>query len=211
MRYLCNKMIAQDDLSLLRSLKQGEASAFEELYSRYWKKIYAIAWHRLGDEEDADDLVQELFISIWERRVEIDLKGNFEQYLIGAVKFKVISLIRNQAVKEGVFNELKKRMTEIEEAEVERAIYPDLDKTLNDALLSLNENARMAFMLRSDNVSIKEIANQLGLREQTVRNYIADALVRIRAAVKEKYGKEPILYSCIVFAIVNHYLTQTLP
>lgn len=202
-------MTPADDLSLLNSLKQGDAGAFEELYSRYWKKIYAFAWHRFQDEGDADDIVQELFISIWERRAEISLTGNFEQYLIGAVKFKVISTIRNRAVKENAFNELKMRMSEIEESQAEKIVYPDLDKTLNDALLSLNDNARMAFLLRSDNLTIKEIASQLGLQEQTIRNYIADALVRIRAVVKNKYGNDPIVYSCILFAFVNDYLTQS--
>ena len=202
-------MSQADDLSLLNALKQGDAGAFQELYSRYWKKIYAIAWHRLGDEGGADDLVQELFISIWERRTEISLNGNFEQYITGAVKFKVISIIRNRAVKERVFNELRMRMTEIEESQIDKAFYPDLDKTMNDALLSLNEHVRAAFLLRSDNLSIREIASQLGLQEQTVRNYIADALLRIRAVVKHKYGDDPILYSCVLFAFVNDYLTQS--
>lgn len=199
-------MTATEDTILLNAIKIGDEQAFKTLFSKFWKKIYAIAYHRLGDEQDADDLVQELFISIWERREEIILKGSFEQYLVGAVKFKVISTIRNRSVKEKVFDELKKRMTEIEHTLQDRVDYKDLDKTFNSTLLSMHENVRMAFLLRIDNMTIKDIAEQLGLQEQTVRNHIANALQRIRTAIKEKYGDEPILYSSILLACIHDYL-----
>ena len=197
------------DTELLLQIKENDHASFDLLFDRYWERLYRAALARVGDDSVAQDIVQELFISIWERRAEISLTGNFEQYLTGAVKFKVISTIRNRAVKERVFNELRMRMTGIEENQIEKAVYPDLDKTMNDALLSLNEHVRAAFLLRSDNLTIREIASQLGLQEQTVRNYIADALQRIRAVVKHKYGDDPILYSCVLFAFVNDYLTQS--
>lgn len=199
--------LSEDHLLFHAVQQDDDTDAFRKLFSRFWDKVYAIAYHRLGDEQDADDLVQELFISIWERRSEIILRSSFEQYIIGAVKFKVISVIRNRGIKEQVFKELKMRMTEIEYAKSDYAVYPDLEETLNSSLLSLNDNVRMAFMLRADNLSIKEIAIQLGLQEQTVRNYIATAIYRVRSVIKDKYGDEPILYSCIMTACLYNYLT----
>ena len=157
-------MTESGDTELLDALKQGDETAFNTLFTKHWKKIYAVAYHRLGDEQDADDLVQELFISLWERRADIVIKGSIENYLMGALKFKVISRIRSQAVKEKVFEQMQHRMTEVEQTDSEVLDYVKLEETLNEALQSLNENIRTAFVMRSDNMGIREIALQMGLK-----------------------------------------------
>lgn len=200
-------MTTNEDIDLLYALKQGDEQAFNKLFKIYWEKVYAVAYHRLGDEQDADDLVQELFISLWERREGLSIKGSLENYLMGAVKFKVISRLRNRSVKEKVFEDLRHRMTEVQEAEADAIDFRELDKTLTDALSSLNDNVRTAFVMRSDNMSIKEIALQMGLKEQTVRNYIADAIQRIRIIIKQKHADNPAFCLALTLSFVHNYLT----
>lgn len=195
------------DTELLEALKQGDDQAFNILFSRYWKQIYAVAYHRLRDEQDADDLVQELFISLWERRADIVIKSNIENYLMGAIKFKIISRIRIQAVKADVFEELKKRMYEIEQQGDELIDHDLLEETLNDAMHGLNGNVKTAFIMRSDNMSVRDIAVQMDLKEQTVRNYIAIAVEHMRAAVKQKYPQHRTLCAALSASLIHHYLT----
>lgn len=84
-------MIENEDIILLNSLKSGDERALKMLFFKFWDKIYALAYDKLGDEQDADRLVQELFISIWKRRTTLKLKGSFEQFLIDELKSKAIN------------------------------------------------------------------------------------------------------------------------
>src|SRR5690606_10629706 len=78
------------DIELLALLKQGEESAFAELYKRYWKKLFVIACNRLGCPEDAEEIVQDIFTSLWRRRTTLKDDLELGVYLSVSVKYRVI-------------------------------------------------------------------------------------------------------------------------
>lgn len=86
------------DEELLRRLQRGEHNAFDILFDRYWQPLYQTARARLNDSDMAQDIVQEIFIKIWQRRTELQIKGPLENYLRSAVRLNVISHYRSAKV-----------------------------------------------------------------------------------------------------------------
>ena len=84
-----------EDQLLVLGLNQSHSAAFEEIYSRYWFKIYRIAFNQTGNKEEAEELVQDVFLSIWNRRETIVIH-NLDLYLVISIKNKVYDLIRSK-------------------------------------------------------------------------------------------------------------------
>ena len=84
-----------EDQLLVLGLNQSHSAAFEEIYSRYWFKIYRIAFNQTGNKEEAEELVQDVFLSIWNRRETIVI-NNLDLYLVISIKNKVYDLIRSK-------------------------------------------------------------------------------------------------------------------
>lgn len=81
----------QTDMELAALLQTGDEGAFKAIYQKYWDKLLVIAGKRLGDIDDAEEAVQEIFLNLWKRRERFELKVGFENYFAVAVKFEVIN------------------------------------------------------------------------------------------------------------------------
>ena len=89
------------DIDLVNSMSEGDESAFQEIYRRYWYKLYTVANRKSGSEEDAEEIVQDIFISLWNRRDSIQITTTLNAYLAVSVKYRVIKILakRNQQSK----------------------------------------------------------------------------------------------------------------
>src|SRR5260221_2534796 len=79
-----------DDHELLRLLKQSNDEAFTEIYLRYWDKLIVVAMHRLGNIEEAREVVQNVFCNLWKRRASLEISHTLNTYLATAVKYEVV-------------------------------------------------------------------------------------------------------------------------
>lgn len=154
----------------------------DELFNTYWEFVFDAAFRKLGDEEAAQDLTQEIFISLWENRASLELAGNLHGYLYGAVKYKVINYIRLQAKRDGHQVELSYLMNQQSTLEADaQLILKDLNKDVDAAMARLPERMRLVVaMSRNQDRSIKEIASELGVSVQTVKNQITAAMKILR-------------------------------
>ena len=84
------------DADLITQLRLGDENAFTEIYNRYWEILLNAAYQRLRSREDAEEVVQEIFVNLYFRRAAIDPKSTLEAYLKTALKFKVIDAYRLQ-------------------------------------------------------------------------------------------------------------------
>src|SRR5690606_20425787 len=69
------------DEELIELIRDGDEIAFSTLYNRYWDKLYSIAYNRLYDEMEAEEVIQELFLSIWNRRQQLEIRSTLSGYL----------------------------------------------------------------------------------------------------------------------------------
>jgi len=187
------------DQQLINKIRHDDPVAFEVLFDRYWDKLYRAGMTRLYDAEDTQDILQEVFISIWNRRETLLIKDSVEGYLMGALKLAILSFLRSKKVKQAQLSEALKRVNILEEAVSDLADYLDLERTLDKAVSTMPEMLRRVYQLRSENRSIKEIASELGIADQTVKNYIGEVIRRLRAVLSEQYPEQSL--GIVVFVL----------
>lgn len=172
--------IEMEDNELILLLKQSNKDAFTTLYNKYWKQVYNFSRLYLTDKESAKEVVQEVFIKIWESRDFMRQEDNFKGLLFIITR----NLIFNQHRKS--LNEDFYKMTVISAMENSYDIEEEIEaKNLSDYIdLLINElplRRREIFNLsRKENKSYKEIAELLHISEKTVENQISEALKYLR-------------------------------
>ena len=87
------------DSELLNSMIEGDDCAFQEIYRRYWYKLYMATKRKLIFEEDAQEIVQDIFVDLWERRSQVQIK-ELSSFLFSAVKYSILNHIRTRIVRE---------------------------------------------------------------------------------------------------------------
>ena len=92
----------QHEQHLLYALSQGDESAFAEIYKSYWKLLHDTAYKRLGDEDQAKDVVQDIFVKLWHQRETLEI-DNLKAYLQSAARYQVYNLIAKQKVNDTYF------------------------------------------------------------------------------------------------------------
>tara|TARA_R110002124_G_scaffold20459_1_gene80099 strand:+ start:266 stop:823 length:558 start_codon:yes stop_codon:yes gene_type:complete len=165
-----------NDNALLELLVEGKKYAFEEIYRRYWKKLFVIAFNQTGIKEEAEELVQEVFLSLWNRRTVVSIR-NLGMYLTISIKNQVYDFIKSQIsyrkYQEYVFfHEIyQNRATE------EVFNYVELTEAVERVLGLLPEKSADVFKRsRFENQSVREIANDLSLSEKAVEYHITKSL-----------------------------------
>src|SRR5690606_4741498 len=119
--------------------------AFNRLYVRYWQLLFAVAWNRVNDEALAKDIVQEVFVSLWERRKQIRIKTTVAQYLTGALKYRLIDYFQSEQVRKRVFDHALAQMDHILQQPDHALSYQEVETIFEDELKSMPENMRNSF------------------------------------------------------------------
>jgi RNA polymerase sigma-70 factor (family 1) len=173
------------DQELLTFLKEGSEAAFTEIYKRYWDKVYAVACHRLNDETEAEEVVQDVFFSFWKRREILEVKNSLNTYLAVAVKYQVINRQTRKYYKTIEMD----AMSQLEDSGVDSTQLwfseRELKQQLDDAISKLPEKCRVVFrMSRYEDKTNAEIAKKLGVTEKNVEAHITRALSSLRKSLE---------------------------
>ena len=165
------------DQELVRLMRSDDEHVLVEIYNRYWDKMLAVALNRLGNQEEAEECVQDVLYKLWNLRHEFSLiKGELSNYLARA--------IRNQA-----FNVLDQRhrarlksqnYTPVEDIDLlspERELMiRELQQQIDDSINALPPQCQLVYKLsRQEGLSNKEIAEKLNLSENTIKSHIKKA------------------------------------
>jgi RNA polymerase sigma-70 factor (family 1) len=169
------------DQQLLDLIGQDDRRAFTELYNRYWDKTFAVALHRLDDEHEAEEVVQEVFLSIWQRRATLKLTHTVATYLSVAVKHKVINHLAKQHRRQLRHNELTITSPITSDSTADWLHEKELRALLEKTISQLPEKCRIVFLLsRDENKTYAEIAAQLNISQKTVEAHMSKALSTLR-------------------------------
>lgn len=163
-------------------LSQENRKAFEIIYRKYWRSLLDAAWKGLHDKQAAEDLVQGIFLTLWQNRKQLQIK-NLEAYLKTAVRYKVL----NYVVRTKRTYEFFQSFYEIfEEKNTPEASFlaKDLMELIHVYAATLPAKRREIFMLYvQSRLSTKEIADNLGLSQKTVQNQLGISLQGLRTRV----------------------------
>ena len=194
--------IGINETELLSRLQLGDSKAYSLLYEQYWERLYIQAIKRVQDEDAAKDLVQNVFINIWQRRETLQLASELSHFLHAAVKFQVFSYFRSAKVKDKVMEQAISRFednTSINDLEG----YFELEKLIAREVALLPDKMKEAYLLKAAKHSTAEIAEKLNLKEQTVSNHLSEALRRIRIKLGNKYPEWVVTAALLIFTSIT--------
>ena len=154
---------------------------FETLYREHWKKLYAICYSQTKNVQASEELVQDIFISLWNRWEDLVITSSLENYLIRAAKLKTIDYFRavqrSKEVGDLAPEALDIRTTNTEN-ETETIFLRD---HMAHLIEQLPEKCQKVFLLsREQQLNTNEIALELGISQKTVKNHITKALTFLR-------------------------------
>lgn len=181
------------DKALLECLKKGDAAAFQEIYMRHWRKLYATARAKLPATDSPEDMVQDLFVRLWEQREQLAI-DNLGAYLHTSLKYAVINLFKARLTRERYVEHAQTVAYAGHDTEEEIALN-DLMGTVLRQLNDLPEKTRLIFQLnRLEYKSAKEIAARLEIPERTVEYHIHLALKRLRPLLQDYFMLAVVLW-----------------
>ncbi|MGE9313790.1 RNA polymerase sigma factor [Niabella sp. CJ426] len=167
------------DEELIILIKQDNKAAFDEIYKRYWDKLFVTATNRLGNSLYAEDIVQDVLVKLWVSRFSLQIKNTLRTYLSAAIKYEVINKIcslKHQKKYIDSFDE--SAVSNITERQVDFSV---LENRLSRLVKDLPEKCRMTFILsREYGFSQKEIAGYMNVSENTVESHMKKALKTLR-------------------------------
>ncbi|MBE9583157.1 RNA polymerase sigma-70 factor [Mucilaginibacter sp. JRF] len=168
-------------------LKQHNVHAFNELYLRYSKDMYAMAYKRLRSKEDVQDILQEVFVSLWHNAASIDEELPLGPYLFRALKNKIVDFFYKNKDRDIIPVILCDDKLEAKfNTDNERFLNKELETLLNNEIERLPEKMREVFILsRREYLSNDKIAERLSISSQTVKNQISLALKKLKLALDD--------------------------
>jgi len=170
------------DEELIILFKQGDHAAYTEIYRRYSGLLYLHAYNKLQNREEARDILQELFIVLWDRREEIEFKTFLSAYLYQAVQNRILKLYAHKKVRSSYVNIVKEYRLPENNITDHLVRESQLAKMIEEEIGALPHKMREVFLMsRKEHLSYKTISRQLGIEETTVRKHIQNALKILKA------------------------------
>jgi RNA polymerase sigma-70 factor (ECF subfamily) len=173
------------DAELLTALRASDAGSFAEIYARYCYPLFTLAFHKLKSCETAEELVQDLFENLWQRRASHDIQ-QLKQYLFSALRYRIINHIKAQQVRAGYELYCRLHTSEADTATEESLATNELRAALLNGMRKLPAKTREIFQLsRLEQYSVAEISGQVKLSEKTVEYHLTKSLKLLRGYLRE--------------------------
>lgn len=175
-----------EDFLLVRHFKNGDHHSFKVLYQKYAPKLYGFSKKYLSSDEDAEEIVQEIFLRIWEKKENIDESQSFSSYVFQAAKHRIFNGFRKKVNEQAYLDFLihadntSSNFTDMEVG------YQEVKQKAEDAISSMPPKRQEIFRLsREQGLKNKEIAEKLQISIKTVENQMGQALKFLREALNE--------------------------
>lgn len=168
---------------LLDLLSDNDETAFTEIYNRYWQKLFAIAYNRLKEAQEAEDIVHDVFASLWANRNKNQIES-LDNYLAIAVKYMVLGKIKKK-LRERAYSG-NSQQAPVFELTVENSIhYKRILEIVKVEVEKLPEKCRLIFKYsRNDGMQVKQIAEELHISQKTVENQLNKAIKKLKLVTR---------------------------
>ena len=169
------------DEQLMSEIKAGNMIAFDTLYHKYNRKIYNFAVSILKSTEDAENILQDVFLKLWMNRNKIEKDSSIRYYIFSIAYNSSITIFREK-MKESRFLESLKNMQDIGHDPVNLEIeYKEMEGKLNEIIESLPDRQKEVYLLHKvEGLKYSEIAEKLNISVNTIENHMSRALKTIR-------------------------------
>jgi RNA polymerase sigma-70 factor (ECF subfamily) len=183
---------------LVKLLKKGDMAAFDAIYNSYCHKLHEFVIRYVKQEEDAEGIVQEVFIKIWNARGKIDVYASFESFLFTIAYNSTMSLLRKR-VSESKSREYLKSQQQIDTADqvIDEIQFKELNSKVQSLLKKLTPRQKEIYLLsREEGLTHKEIAKKLSISENTVKNHLVTSLKYLKSHIDSSLAVN-LLFLCL--------------
>lgn len=172
----------------------GDERAFRYLYDQYGNKVYTMAISYLKSPLEAQDVVQDIFLKVWEKRSDLSQLNSFpawlhvltRNYLINSLQKKIPTNFQEDLSKQDI---AENRLLPAEQLDVK-----EMAVLIQQAVNSLSPRQQQVYRLsRESGMTLNKIASELGLSYDTIREHMNNALRNIRVYLKDHYGEIGLL------------------
>lgn len=166
---------------IIKRLKEGDAEAFDAIYRQFSQKMYNFAYGIVKDQDAVKDLVQEVFITLWEKRSKVNPDLNFDNYIFTMVYNAIRKFFRKRAIENRFVDELLKNSPEKIDGSDAELIYKELHDLASKAIDNLPPKRKAVYKLsKQEGLKIKEIARRLNISPRTAEHQLAKALKTLK-------------------------------
>ena len=191
MLYISEKLqtvnVEYSDTAVIKRLLEGDEGAFEQVFKAFFKRLHAYACTILKDDPTAEEMVQNVFFNLWNKRARLTIEGSLKAYLYRAVHNESLNYLKHQKVKAAYQVHYTARADRGSAFPADgRLAAGELRANIRNALNELPPQCRAIFQLsRFEQLKYREIADELGISVKTVENQMGKALRLMRVKLAE--------------------------
>lgn len=171
-----------DDQQVLKSIKEQDKRVFELFYKKYYKQLFAVAYRYVGQMEVAEEIVHDLFITIWNKADQLDIQYSIKSYLFKAIVNSSLNYIKKEKM------QTEKRLAYLSVQENEVSLDEETKETDEKMLKSLEEALELLpakckqvmYLSRFGKLKQQEIATQMEISLKTVKNHLTYGFQKLR-------------------------------
>ncbi|MET0393979.1 MAG: sigma-70 family RNA polymerase sigma factor [Chitinophagaceae bacterium] len=198
------------DVDLLERIRQRDDDAFKQLFDRFWHPLYSLAFKKTGDDKEAEDMVQELFIELWSKKDPVILTSSLKTYLVSCIYLKTFNYFRKKGFRDRHYEDFAR----FAKAAMETAGLADLSfeteygklrDIIDQTVALMPSQMRLVFSLRHyQGEPVAAIAAQLGISAESVKSHLKIAMSRLRKA-GEQYPPGALLLPLFLSMLESSY------
>jgi RNA polymerase sigma-70 factor, ECF subfamily len=187
-----------NESELIRALKKGDEKAVEALFRSTYQRLCNYANTLLKDMDESEEVTQQVFVMLWEKRETMEINSSLQSYLFRTVRNNCLNRVKHTKVRQLYANEISALSGSAEPAST-MSFHNELQSRIQAEIENLPEQCRLVFKLsRFEELKYAEIADQLGISIKTVENHMGKALRIMRERLKE--------YLILIVMFLSHYI-----
>lgn len=186
-----------EDITHIKRLKEGDIRSFDFLFGKYYKDLVLFCKVFLKDQSHSEDIVQDIFVRLWENRENLKIDSSLKGYLMTSAKNNCFEELKHQEVVRNHQDYILYRNDVLDYDTEHYLLYTELNERLQEAMQKLPEDMRIIFeMNRFKNLKYREIAEKLNISVRTVENKISKTLELLRKQLN-------VFYDLMLLFIIN--------
>jgi len=194
---------SDNEKELLARIAQGDEKAFAVIVNQYWPRIYSVSLTFIKSTHTAEDMVQDVFLKVWEKRESLKEIGSFNSWIFITARNTIISFLRKKG--SAPMDELPVQLPSGDQEPEEAMRMKQLQELINKGLKLLPEQQRRIYTLsRQEGLSHDEICGELGLAKSSVKNALVKALNFLRQYLREQ--TDPFLFILFIPSLLLMYI-----
>ena len=189
-----------DDKILVAQLKKGNEKAFKKLYNKYSDGIYGFSLKLLKSADFAEEVVQDVFLKVWNTRENLNIDLNFKSFVYTIAKNLSLNILNKAANDLNLRNQLLRIKPVANTSTKDHLLDKEYELVKRNAIANLSQGRRKIFLMsREQGLSYEEIANELGISVNTVKTQMKASLKSLRDYLSKQGDIDFLLFFMIFF------------